>query len=104
MGLILRLGGVYETRGDSCVVRPCDSTRFDINVAGENHYIRVAGGGIEPSELEVQVRVNLNFHNRPSFDLVVLWMPLRRPASEHGSPCKERLRLRTWIKKSLEYL
>jgi HSP20 family molecular chaperone IbpA len=42
---------------------PFHAPRFDINVAGENYYVRVAWGGIEPSELEVQVRVNLNFHN-----------------------------------------
>ena len=34
---------------------PFHAPRFDINVAGENYYVRVAWGGIEPSELEVQV-------------------------------------------------
>ena len=45
IGLSLRHGGVYETRGDS----------FDINVAGENDYVRIAWCGLEPSEPEVQI-------------------------------------------------
>ncbi|MCY1462345.1 hypothetical protein D9M71_801090 [compost metagenome] len=42
-------------RALECVVRPNHAARFDINVAGEDDYVRVAQGGLESSEAEVQI-------------------------------------------------
>jgi hypothetical protein len=42
-------------RALECVVRPSYAARFDINVTSENDNVRVAWGGIEPSEAEVQI-------------------------------------------------
>ncbi|MNF01056.1 hypothetical protein D3C80_1999870 [compost metagenome] len=42
-------------RALECVVCPGDSTRFDINVTGENDYVRVGYYGLERSEAEVQI-------------------------------------------------
>jgi hypothetical protein len=42
-------------RALECVVRPSYAARFDINVTSENDNVRVARGGLESSETEVQI-------------------------------------------------
>ncbi|MNL89175.1 hypothetical protein D3C87_2193420 [compost metagenome] len=37
------------------VVRPNHAARFDINVAGENDYVRIGYYGLERSEAKVQI-------------------------------------------------
>ncbi|MNR30749.1 hypothetical protein D3C85_1482180 [compost metagenome] len=45
-----------------CFVRPLHASRFRIDVACEDDNVRIARGGIESSELVVQVRIDLELH------------------------------------------
>ncbi|KAA8552458.1 hypothetical protein FX985_00966 [Pseudomonas extremaustralis] len=53
--VVLMVSADVNHRALECVVRPQDSTRFDINVTSENDYVRVTRGGIEPSKFNVQI-------------------------------------------------
>ncbi|MNP65626.1 hypothetical protein D3C76_1612320 [compost metagenome] len=53
--VVLMISANVNHRALECIVRPRDSTRFDINVTGENDYVRVGSGRFESSEAEVQI-------------------------------------------------
>jgi hypothetical protein len=53
--VVLMISANVNHRALECVVRPFHAARFDINVAGENDYVRDVWGGLELSETEVQV-------------------------------------------------
>ncbi|CAI8908320.1 hypothetical protein EMIT0P218_30243 [Pseudomonas sp. IT-P218] len=53
--VVLMISANVNHRAMECVVRPSYAARFDINVSSENDYVRVAWGGLESSEPEVQI-------------------------------------------------